>query len=189
MDIFSNYRTERNLFTFWSIIFILLFVIYQQVLFFSPYIFDNICILIQLFKILCKKIMFLFKFFKKINFFYQICQYLKRLLRVTFLLPLRLLVLRERVYSICNFFIKFFRILLRPSKKTPKKITEANAYQLTNKIQSYLNKDETVDERELIQNKKQKFHWTNISEGFFLYNENLYEEPLIIKSKKEKIRL
>jgi hypothetical protein len=79
--------------------------------------------------------------------------------------------------------------LLRPSKKTPKKITEANAYQLTNKIQSYLNKDETVDERELIQNKKQKFHWTNISEGFFLYNENLYEEPLIIKSKKEKIRL
>ena len=51
MDFILDYRGGRSLFTFWSIIIIILFVIYQLVLYFFPLMFTNMCILIHFLKV------------------------------------------------------------------------------------------------------------------------------------------
>jgi hypothetical protein len=158
MEFILHYRTERNLFTFWSFILLILYFIYQLVLYFFPYIIDNIYIITKLFKFFFKKIYLIFRLLKLINFFFNILQILKNCLKQAFFLPLKLKVFRVCLFSVCNFFNKFFRILLSISKKSTKQLTKTTLDQFTNNKDHYLNEVETVDEREVIHtDKKQKY--------------------------------
>jgi hypothetical protein len=183
MDFILDYRAGRSLFTFWSIIIITLFVIYQLVLFFFPFILSNICIFIHFVQIFFKKMFVIFNLVKKINFFYKILNFISKCLRGFIFLPLRLNIYRENFILFCKNNVQVFRNLCIHSKKAPKRV------KLTKKIQFPLNDIKTVDEREIIYlDKNQKFRLTNTSEGFFLFNEIIYPDRLKLKSQSVKIR-
>ncbi len=180
MDFILDYRGGRSLFTFWSIIIIILFVIYQLVLYFFPLMFTNMCILIHFVKFFIKKTLFLFKLFKKLKFFYHFSQITIGSLGDLVFLPLKLIGYSKYFHSF--YFDKYVRILLFRSKKMQKIVKRKR------KIQFFLSRIKTVDEREVIKDRLQKFRLTNISEGFFLHNEKLYPDKIKAKYISVKIR-